>query len=102
MFIWVAAAAIGILLALVLVFKYTKTGKAFCYSLNKIKSLQSSDVNKKLLQNIILNEYEQLVYGGSTDEDCITASYWILMGLGIVSKNAADGMPELIHSQVIN
>ena len=27
MFIWVAAAAIGIVLALVLVFKYTKTGK---------------------------------------------------------------------------
>ena len=27
MFVWVAAAAIGIVIALVLVFKYTKTGK---------------------------------------------------------------------------
>ena len=27
MFVWVAAAAVGIIIALVLVFKYTKTGK---------------------------------------------------------------------------
>ena len=82
--------------------KYTKTGKAFVYPISKIKLLQNTESNKKLLQNIILNEYRDFVYDGKTDEDCITASYWILMGLGIVSKNAADGMPELIHSQIIN
>jgi len=82
--------------------KYTKTGKAFTYPISKIKLLQETDSNKKILQNLILNEYQELVYRGNTDDDCITACYWILMGLSIVSKNAADGMPELIHSQIIN
>jgi hypothetical protein len=78
--------------------KYTKNGTAFLQSVAKMNKLQ----DKYILQNVILNEYEKFAYEGTTDDDCTTSCYWILMGLSIVSENAAEGMPELVHSQVIN
>ena len=78
--------------------KYTKNGTAFTYSVSKMNKLE----DKYLLQNIILTEYEKFAFEGQTPDDCITSCYWILMGLSIVSENAAEGMPELVHSQVIN
>ena len=78
--------------------KYTKSGTAFTYSVSKVNKLE----DKYLLQNIILNEYEKFAFEGETPDDCITSCYWILMGLSIVSENAAEGMPELVHSQVIH
>jgi len=78
--------------------KYTKSGTAFTYSVSKMNKLE----DKYLLQNIILTEYEKFAFEGETPDDCITSCYWILMGLSIVSENAAEGMPELVHSQVIH
>ena len=78
--------------------KYIKSGTAFTYSVAKMNKLE----DKYLLQNIILTEYQKFAFEGQTPDDCVTSCYWILMGLSIVSENAAEGMPELVHSQVIN
>ena len=78
--------------------KYTKTGTAFTEHVSKINKLQ----DKYILQNLILNEYEKFAYEGKTTDDCVTACYWILMGLSIVSDSAAEGMPELVQSQIVN
>jgi len=76
---------------------YTKTGKAFQNkaSINKV-------INIELLQNLLLVEFERFAFEGKTKEDCITSCYWILMGLTIVSPNAAIGCPELVQSGSIN
>ena len=54
--------------------------------------------NKIKIQNILLHEFEKFVYQGSTKSDCVTASYWILMGLTNVSPAAAAGCPSLVQS----
>ena len=77
--------------------KYTKTGSAFNHNILKIKLMK----DKLNLQNIILDEFEHLVFEGSTKDDCITSSYWILTALTSVSKDAAEGCSELVQSNVI-
>ena len=78
--------------------KYTKSGKAFLTPISKINSI----TNICQIQEILLSEYDKFAFEGKTPDDCITSCYWILMGLSIVSNDAAEGMPELVHSQVIN
>ena len=74
--------------------KYVFKGKAFSWPYTYIKSI----VDKKLLQKILLYEFAKFAYQGKTKEDCITASYWILMGLTMVSPEAALGCPALVQS----
>ena len=78
--------------------KYTKTGVAFNYKISKINKIN----NKNKLQTLLLNEFAKFAFEGKTKDDCITACYWILTGLTMVSSNAAEGMPELVQSQQIN
>ena len=77
--------------------KYTKNGKAFLYNIIQIKKLN----NKLKLQNLILNDLERLVFEGEGRDNCITACYWILIALTMVSKNAAEGCSELVQSNNI-
>ena len=73
---------------------YVFKGKAFSWPYAYIKSI----VDKYLLQKILLYEFAKFAYQGKTKEDCITASYWILMGLTMVSPEAALGCPALVQS----
>lgn len=77
--------------------KYTNNGKAFTYSTFHIKKID----NKLKLQNILLKEFKKFAFEGHTQDDCITSCYWILIGLTTVSKDAADGCPELVQSHNI-
>ena len=74
--------------------KFVTNGIAFNWPIFYIKNL----TNKIKIQNILLNEFKKFVYQGTTKADCVTASYWILMGLTIVSPAAASGCPSLVQS----
>ena len=77
---------------------YTKDGKAFIKTVSSINKVD----NKTKLQNILLEEFEKFAFEGKTKEDCVTSCYWILTGLTMVSVDAAEGMSELVQSQIIN
>ena len=74
--------------------KFVTNGVAFNWPITYIKKI----TNKIKIQNILLKEFEKFVYQGATKTDCITASYWILMGLTSVSPSAAAGCPALVQS----
>ena len=73
---------------------FVTNGIAFNVPIFYIKKI----TNKIKIQNILLHEFEKFVYQGSTKSDCVTASYWILMGLTNVSPAAASGCPSLVQS----
>ena len=73
---------------------YVKNGRAFIWPYQYIRLI----TDKIKIQHILLNEFYKFVYEGKTREDCITASYWILMGLTMVSPEAASGCPALVQS----
>lgn len=73
---------------------YTYNGKAFVTSKSFIKKLNC----KLRLQNILLDEFDKFLIQGKTQEDKVTASYWILTGLTIVSPSAAEAMPNIVQS----
>ena len=74
--------------------KFVTNGIAFNWPILYIKKI----TNKIKIQNILLKEFEKFIYQGTTKTDCITASYWILMGLTTVSPSAAAGCPALVQS----
>lgn len=74
--------------------KYTINGKAFTIKPRDIKFI----MNKTQLQNILLNEFNNLLTQGQTKEDITTACYWILTGLTMVSCSAAESYPHLVQS----
>ena len=73
---------------------FVTNGIAFNWPIMYIKQI----TDKIKIQNILLTEFEKFVYQGKTKSDCITASYWILMGLVSVSPSAASGCPALVQS----
>ena len=74
--------------------KFVTNGIAFNWPIFYIKKI----TNKVKIQTILLQEFEKFVYQGATKSDCVTASYWILMGLTAVSPAAAAGCPSLVQS----
>ena len=74
--------------------KFVSNGRAFEWPYGYIKML----TDKIKLQRILLHEFNKFVHEGQTKDDCITASYWILMGLTTVSEDAAAGCPALVQS----
>lgn len=73
---------------------FVTNGTAFDWPYNYIKAIK----DKENIQIILLHEFEKFVYQGITKSDCVTASYWILMGLTGVSHEAAAGCPALVQS----
>ena len=74
--------------------QFVNNGIAFNWPRLFIKKI----IDKIKIQNILLKEFEKFVYQGKTKSDCVTASYWILMGLASVSLSAAAGCPALVQS----
>lgn len=76
--------------------KYTISGKAF-----EIRPYEIRYYNhKEELQTILLNEFEKFLTEGQSIDEKTTACYWILTGLTMVSYNAAEAYPHLVHSYI--
>ena len=58
-------------------------------------SIQNEDVNKKKLQDIVLNEIDRFISLGESKNDRYTGSLYMLTAFTMVSMDAAIALPWL-------